>query len=59
MRDRTAFDTERPRRPRAIDPDPNQPQRDPGAEMIRKARIATAIHMALRARAIAGQCETR
>lgn len=59
MRDHRAINTERSHRAMAIDQDPNQPQRDPGAEMIRKARIATAIHMALRARAIAGQCETR
>lgn len=50
MRDHARTHHLQPRRPRAMDPSTNRDQRDLAAELIRKARIATAIHMALHAK---------
>ena len=43
------------RRPRAMDPKPAPERRDLAAELIRKARLATAIHLALQAQQRSGR----
>lgn len=55
MRDHARMHQSDPRRPRAMEPASSRNQRDLAAELIRKARIATAIHMALQARPDPGE----
>ena len=43
------------RRPRAMDPKPVQGRRDLASELIRKARLATAMHLALQAEQRSGR----
>lgn len=43
------------RRPRAMDPKPAPGPRDLASELIRKARLATAIHMAMQAEQRSGR----
>ena len=50
MRDHTDTILSLERRPKASDPAMDNGRRDLPAELIRKARIARAIHMALRVR---------
>jgi len=55
MRDHVRMHHQDQRRPRAMEPASSRDQRDLAAELIRKARIATAIHMALQARPGTGE----
>ncbi|MDG2200509.1 MAG: hypothetical protein P8K80_04945 [Phycisphaerales bacterium] len=59
MRDHARMHQPQPRRPRAMDPSDSRDQRDLAAELIRKARIATAIHMALHAQSGPAEGDTR